>query len=124
MVSLVAYFIVPTWSHEAKFVSLYYILTVVPYTYPSTPFQLSEEERSRLLERLQADSDAGSNQPFQWSSVRSAFEDHLVWAYAFLFHGYAFVLYSLSLFLVGYLNSLIHKNTDLISAYHYSRPRI
>ncbi|KIJ64455.1 hypothetical protein HYDPIDRAFT_90046 [Hydnomerulius pinastri MD-312] len=78
-ISLVAYFIVPTWSHQAKF--------------------LTEEERNRLLERLLADSDAGSNQSFQWSSVRSAFEDHLVWAYAFLFHGFSFVLYSLSFFL-------------------------
>ncbi|KIJ17683.1 hypothetical protein PAXINDRAFT_111174 [Paxillus involutus ATCC 200175] len=98
MVSLVAYFIVPTWSHEAKF--------------------LSEEERSRLLERLQADSDAGSNQPFQWSSVRSAFEDHLVWAYAFLFHGYAFVLYSLSLFLPTIIAGLGFKTwqAQLMSA--------
>ncbi|KAF9242592.1 major facilitator superfamily domain-containing protein [Melanogaster broomeanus] len=78
-ISLVAYFIVPTWSHQAKF--------------------LSEEERSRLLERLQADSDAGVHQSFRWSSVRSAFGDHLVWAYALLFHGFAFALYSLSLFL-------------------------
>ncbi|KAG1848740.1 major facilitator superfamily domain-containing protein, partial [Suillus subalutaceus] len=79
VVSLVAYFIVPTWSHEAKF--------------------LSETEKTRLLDRLRADSDAGTDQVFKWSSVRDAFSDHLVWAYAFLFHGFSFVLYSLSLFL-------------------------
>ncbi|KAG8214481.1 major facilitator superfamily domain-containing protein [Butyriboletus roseoflavus] len=79
LVSLAAYFVVPTWSHKAKF--------------------LREEERNRLIEKLQADSDAGMNQLFQWSSVRSAFEDHLVWAYAFLFHGFSFVLYSFSFFL-------------------------
>ncbi|KAG1822985.1 MFS general substrate transporter [Suillus subaureus] len=79
VVSLVAYFIVPTWSHEAKF--------------------LSEPEKTRLLDRLRADSDAGTDQVFKWSSVRDAFGDHLVWAYAFLFHGFSFVLYSLSLFL-------------------------
>ncbi|KAF8555229.1 MFS general substrate transporter [Imleria badia] len=79
VVSLVAYFVVPTWSHKAKF--------------------LTEEERHRLIEKLQADSDAGTEQSFQWSSVRSAFEDHLVWAYAFLFHGFSFVLYSFSFFL-------------------------
>ncbi|KAG1742389.1 major facilitator superfamily domain-containing protein [Suillus paluster] len=78
-VSLIAYFIVPTWSHEAKF--------------------LSEAEKTRLLDRLRADSDAGTDQAFKWSSVRDAFSDHLVWAYAFLFHGFSFVLYSLSLFL-------------------------
>jgi hypothetical protein len=78
-VSLIAYFIVPTWSHKAKF--------------------LSETEKTRLLDRLQADSDAGTDQVFKWSSVLDAFSDHLVWAYAFLFHGFSFVLYSLSLFL-------------------------
>ncbi|KAG0694533.1 major facilitator superfamily domain-containing protein [Suillus ampliporus] len=78
-ISLIAYFIVPTWSHEAKF--------------------LSEAEKTRLLDRLRADSDAGTDQAFKWSSVRDAFSDHLVWAYAFLFHGFSFVLYSLSLFL-------------------------
>lgn len=78
-VSLIAYFIVPTWSHDAKF--------------------LSETEKTRLLDRLRADSDAGTDQVFKWSSVRDAFSDHLVWAYAFLFHGFSFVLYSLSFFL-------------------------
>ncbi|KAF9220957.1 MFS general substrate transporter [Gyrodon lividus] len=91
-ISLVAYFIVPTWSHQAKF--------------------LSEEERSQLLDRLRADSDAGSNQSFQWSSVRSAFEDHLVWAYAFLFHGFSFVLYSLSLFLPTIIAGLGFKTWE------------
>ncbi|KAF8443061.1 major facilitator superfamily domain-containing protein [Boletus edulis BED1] len=78
-VSLVAYFVVPTWSYKAKF--------------------LTEEERCHLIEKLQADSDAGTDQSFQWSSVRSAFEDHLVWAYSFLFHGFSFVQYSFSFFL-------------------------
>lgn len=79
VISLIAYSIVPTWSHEAKF--------------------LSGTEKTRLLERLRADSDAGTDQVFKWSSVRDAFSDHLVWAYAFLFHGFSFVLYSLSFFL-------------------------
>lgn len=79
VISLIAYFLVPTWSHKAKF--------------------LTKEERVHLLDRLRVDSDAGTNQTFQWSSVRQAFGDHLVWAYAFLFHGFSFVLYSLSFFL-------------------------
>lgn len=78
-VSLVAYFIVPTWSHKATF--------------------LTESERKRLLARLDADSDAALIERFEWVYVRQALTDHLVWAYAFLFHGFAFVLYSLSLFL-------------------------
>ncbi|KAG9227577.1 hypothetical protein PTI98_011134 [Pleurotus ostreatus] len=78
-ISLVAYFLVPTWSYKAKF--------------------LTDSERERLLERLRADSDAGDNEKFEWYYVRQAWTDHLCWAYALLFHGFAFVLYSLSLFL-------------------------
>ncbi|RDB17850.1 hypothetical protein Hypma_000772 [Hypsizygus marmoreus] len=78
-VSLAAYFLVPTWSYKAKF--------------------LTEAERERLLARLKADSDAGEHEEFEWFYVFQAFKDHLVWAYALLFHGFAFVLYSLSLFL-------------------------
>ncbi|KAJ7134646.1 major facilitator superfamily domain-containing protein [Mycena epipterygia] len=77
--SILAYFIVPTWSHQATF--------------------LTEAERARLLARLAADSDAAREEKFEWFFVLQALKDHLVWGYAFLFHGFAFVLYSLSLFL-------------------------
>ncbi|KAI0071230.1 MFS general substrate transporter [Panus rudis PR-1116 ss-1] len=89
-VSFLAYFIVPTWSHKAKF--------------------LTEPERERLLERLNADSDAGLIEKFDWFYVKQALTDHLVWAYAFLFHGYAFVLYSLSLFLPSIIQGLGFAN--------------
>ncbi|KAJ7863090.1 major facilitator superfamily domain-containing protein [Mycena olivaceomarginata] len=79
VVSLFAYFVVPTWSHQATF--------------------LTETERARLLARLKFDSDAAREEKFEWFFVFQAFKDHLVWAYALLFHGFAFVLYSLSLFL-------------------------
>ncbi|KAI0685417.1 major facilitator superfamily domain-containing protein [Cytidiella melzeri] len=79
VVSVVAYWIVPTWSHKAKW--------------------LTEDERSRLLARLAADSDAANKEKFEWVYVRQAFTDHLVWGYALLFHGHAFVLYTLSLFM-------------------------
>ncbi|TFK52616.1 MFS general substrate transporter [Heliocybe sulcata] len=78
-VSLLAYFIVPTWSHSAKF------LTVT--------------EREHLLARLREDSDAGNHEQFHWSFVRQALTDHVVWGYALLFHGFSFALYTLSLFL-------------------------
>ncbi|CAA7261574.1 unnamed protein product [Cyclocybe aegerita] len=78
-VALFAYFVVPTWSHKAKF--------------------LSPSEKERLFQRLNADSDAALIERFEWVYVRQALTDHLVWAYALLFHGFAFVLYSLSLFL-------------------------
>ncbi|KIM43201.1 hypothetical protein M413DRAFT_398146 [Hebeloma cylindrosporum] len=78
-IAFLAYFIVPTWSHRAKF--------------------LTEAEKKRLFQRLNADSDAALIERFEWVYVRQALTDHLVWGYAFLFHGFAFVLYSLSLFL-------------------------
>ncbi|KAF7298948.1 hypothetical protein MIND_00842900 [Mycena indigotica] len=81
-----AYFIVPTWSHRATF--------------------LTEEERARLLARLKTDSDASREEKFEWSFVAQAFKDHLVWGYALLFHGFAFVLYSLSLFLPSIIAGL------------------
>ncbi|OBZ78447.1 putative transporter C11D3.18C [Grifola frondosa] len=79
VVSFAAFWFVPTWSHSAKF--------------------LTEPERECLLARLQADSDAADKEKFEWYFVRQALSDHLVWGYAFLFHGFAFALYSLSLFL-------------------------
>ncbi|KAJ6508763.1 major facilitator superfamily domain-containing protein [Mycena sanguinolenta] len=74
-----AYFVVPTWPQRATF--------------------LTETERARLLARLKFDSDSSREEKFEWFFVFQAFKDHLVWAYALLFHGFAFVLYSLSLFL-------------------------
>lgn len=77
--SLLAFFIVPTWPHSAKF--------------------LTSTERERLLLRLQEDSDAADRERFRWLYVRQAFTDHLVWGYAFLFHGFSFAMYTLSLFM-------------------------
>ncbi|KAI0795290.1 major facilitator superfamily domain-containing protein [Irpex lacteus] len=77
--SVIAYWLVPTWSHKARW--------------------LTEDERARLLARLAADSDAANREKFSWVYVRQALTDHLVWGYALLFHGFAFVLYTLSLFL-------------------------
>lgn len=61
--------------------------------------QLTPEERSRLQARLAADSDAGKTEKFHWDGVWQAFTDPLVWGYSFLFHGAAFALYTLSLFM-------------------------
>ncbi|KAF8904218.1 major facilitator superfamily domain-containing protein [Mucidula mucida] len=90
VVSLVSYFIVPTWSYKAKF--------------------LTDDERSRLLKRLSEDSDAGKKETFEWLYVRQALTDHLVWGYALLFHGFAFVLYSLSLFMPSIIAGLGFKS--------------
>ncbi|KAJ7459877.1 major facilitator superfamily domain-containing protein [Mycena latifolia] len=88
--SPLAYFVVPTWSQQATF--------------------LTEAERARLLARLEADSDAAREEKFEWFFVFQAFKDHLVWAYALLFHGFAFVLYSLSLFLPTIIAGLGFSN--------------
>lgn len=47
--------------------------------------------------------------------------DHLVWGYALLFHGFAFVLYSLSLFLVNRDPSLNNIKTYFLSLAYYHR---
>ena len=61
-----------------------------------------ESDRAHLLNRLKSDSDISDKEPFQWQYVRQALTDHLVWAYAFLYHGFSFnVLYSMSLFMVN-----------------------
>jgi hypothetical protein len=67
---------------------------------------LTPSERERLLARLDADSDAALIEKFQWKYVKQALTDHLVWGYAFLFHGFAFVLYSLSLFMVSMIATI------------------
>ncbi|KAJ4482056.1 major facilitator superfamily domain-containing protein [Lentinula aciculospora] len=86
IISLLAYFVVPTWSYQAKF--------------------LDESERERLLFRLDNDTDPAHKEPFQWFYVKQAFTDHLVWGYALLFHGYAFALYSLTLFMPTIITEL------------------
>ncbi|PPQ84437.1 hypothetical protein CVT24_009821 [Panaeolus cyanescens] len=90
VIALLAYFVVPTWSHKAKF--------------------LTPSEKERLFKRLNADSDAALIEKFEWVYVRQALTDHLVWGYAFLFHGFAFVLYSLSLFLPTIIADLGFKS--------------
>ncbi|KAG9122129.1 Glycoside hydrolase 2 (Mannanase, beta-galactosidase), partial [Ceratobasidium sp. 392] len=78
IVAVISYWIVPDWPERAAF--------------------LTPEERARLIERSKYDS-AGVTEAFKWKYVVQALGDHLVWGYALLFHGFAFVLYSLSLFL-------------------------
>ncbi|KAF9046565.1 major facilitator superfamily domain-containing protein [Panaeolus papilionaceus] len=90
VIALLAYFVVPTWSHKANF--------------------LTPSEKERLFKRLNADSDAALIEKFEWIYVRQALTDHLVWGYAFLFHGFAFVLYSLSLFLPTIIADLGFKS--------------
>jgi hypothetical protein len=79
VVGFLAYFLVPTWPSKTKF--------------------LTTREKAILEHRLQEDSDAYEEQGFQWREVRRAFTSPQVYGYCFLFHGFAFPLYTLSLFL-------------------------
>lgn len=84
--------------------------------------QLTEPERTRLLARLASDSDAANEEKFEWFFVRQAFADHLVWGYALLFHGFAFALYSLSLFTVRFDHLTIVRRSGyshtMLADYH------
>ena len=98
-ISVVAIFLVPTWPQKAKWVWETTALqedSVLSLTLS----QLTDAERSRLLTRLDKDSDDAVREEFAWEYVRQAFVDPLVWGYAFLNHGFAFTLYTLSLFMV------------------------
>ncbi|GAA6008033.1 hypothetical protein JCM11491_006584 [Sporobolomyces phaffii] len=79
LVGVSAYFWIPGYPREAKF--------------------LNERERAILISRLQADGDAGDDEPFSWDGVWQAIKDPLAGSYGVLFHLFAFSLYSLSLFL-------------------------
>ncbi|GAA6033948.1 hypothetical protein JCM8097_000423 [Rhodosporidiobolus ruineniae] len=80
LVGLSAYWWIPGYPHDAKF--------------------LTDREKAILLARLSEDGgDSAEKEPFTWSGVWEALKDPLVLAYAWLFHGFAFPLYSLSLFL-------------------------
>src|SRR6266566_6443038 len=92
-ISVVAIFLVPTWPQKAKWVWETTALqedSVLSLTLS----QLTDAERSRLLTRLDIDSDDAVREEFAWEYVRQAFVDPLVWGYAFLNHGFAFTLYT------------------------------
>lgn len=78
-VSFLAYFLVPSWPQHASF--------------------LTEPEKERLLSRLRRDTDSADLEPFTWKGVQQALTDPLSYLYALLFHGGAFTMYSISLFL-------------------------
>ncbi|GAA5895188.1 uncharacterized protein JCM6883_002346 [Sporobolomyces salmoneus] len=86
LIGVSAYWWIPGYPREAKF--------------------LSDRERSILISRLQSDGDSGDEEPFSWNGVWQALKDPLVNAYGWLFHAFAFSLYSLSLFLPSIIAEL------------------
>lgn len=89
---------------------------VVP-KYPQKAGFLAAPERARLLGALKKDSDSADNEPFNWRGVKQALTDPYCWGYALLFHGYSFVLYTLSLFSVRLWRALL----ALAAANRFSR---
>ncbi|KAJ1558911.1 hypothetical protein HK405_012757, partial [Cladochytrium tenue] len=80
VVSLAAYFIVPT--------------------YPQESHLFSAREKAIIDARIRtADLDAAEEERFSWDGVLQAFKDPYVYLYAALFHGFAFALYTISLFM-------------------------
>ncbi|GAA5862359.1 hypothetical protein JCM8547_007615 [Rhodosporidiobolus lusitaniae] len=75
-------------------------------SYPADAKFLNERERSIVYARLALDQESGDTEPFTWAGVWAALKDPLVLAYSWLFHGYAFPLYSLSLFLPTIIQQL------------------
>lgn len=69
--------------------------------WPSKSKFLSAEDKSLLISRLKADSDAVNTEHFVWAEVFKAFKDPKVWLYCVAFHTLSLPLYILSLFLVS-----------------------
>ncbi|SCZ94421.1 BZ3500_MvSof-1268-A1-R1_Chr12-2g03888 [Microbotryum saponariae] len=96
LVGLSAYFWVPDYPRQAKF--------------------LTDRDREILITRLAEDSDSANIEPFKFEGVKSAVKDHLVIAFSFVFHGFAFPLYSLSLFLPTIIQQLGYASWKLFIA--------
>ncbi|KAJ3128129.1 hypothetical protein HK100_009346 [Physocladia obscura] len=79
IVSLVAYFFVPNYPHLSK--------------------RFTPREKEIIAARISDDPDAIDDEIFSWDGVWQAFRDPYVYLYGLLFHGFAFALYSLSLFM-------------------------
>jgi MFS family permease len=92
VVGVIAYFLVPTWPSKTK--------------------HLTTREKAILEHRLQNDSDAVEIEGFQWSEVFRATKSPQVYGYCFLFHGFSFGLYTLSLFIPTIIQGLGYKSWE------------
>lgn len=78
---------------------------LVPH-YPQRSKSFSEREKAIIAARMQADHDSLDEEPFSWDGVKQAFTDPYVYLYSLLFHGFAFALYTVSLFMPTIINEL------------------
>ncbi|KAK4049922.1 hypothetical protein OIV83_003746 [Microbotryomycetes sp. JL201] len=112
----------PNWAAIFIIEGLFTVLVGISafYWVPGYPRQatfLTPRERQILLARLAQDSDSADEEAFSWSGVWLAFKDPHVIGYALLFHGFAFGLYSLSLFIPSVIAQLGYTaaNAQLLS---------
>lgn len=78
---------------------------IVPH-YPLRSRSFSDREKAIIAARMQADRDSLDEESFSWDGVKQAFTDPYVYLYGLLFHGYAFALYTISLFMPTIINDL------------------
>jgi MFS family permease len=90
VVSFLAYFIVPNYPHQSN--------------------KFTAREKEIIEARLRSDSDALDTEGFSWKEVWRAFTTAQVYGYCFLFHGFSFGLYTLSLFLPSIIQGLGYKS--------------
>ncbi|SJX60036.1 related to TNA1-High affinity nicotinic acid plasma membrane permease [Sporisorium reilianum f. sp. reilianum] len=78
---------------------------LVPH-YPQKSRSFSEREKAIIAARMQADRDSLDEEAFSWDGVKQAFTDPYVYLYGLLFHGFAFALYTISLFMPTIISDL------------------
>lgn len=82
---------------------------IVP-NYPHLSSRFTDREKQIIEARLRTDSDALDTEGFSWSEVWRALTTLQVYGYCFLFHGFSFGLYTLSLFLPSIIQQLGYKS--------------
>ncbi len=78
---------------------------LVPH-YPQKSRSFTPREKSIIAARMHSDRDSLDEESFSWSGVKQAFTDPYVYLYGLLFHGFAFALYTISLFMPTIISDL------------------
>lgn len=84
---------------------------LVPH-YPMKSRSFTDREKAIIAARMQADRDSLDEETFSWDGVKQAFTDPYVYLYGLLFHGFAFALYTISLFMPTIIADLGYKAAD------------
>ena len=71
---------------------------LVPH-YPQRSKTFTAREKAIIAARMHADRDSLDEEAFSWDGVKQAFRDPYVYLYSLVFNGFAFALYTISLFM-------------------------